>query len=532
MKAFTDLYYELDATTKTLPKVEALTNYFLRTRPEDSIWAIALLVGNRPKRPVKTSDLKAWATELAGVPDWLFDDSYSVVGDLAETITLLINSKSERGAEISLNELMRELEVIASLSDIEKKERVLGYWKNLAPQELYIFNKLITGAFRVGVSKLLLFKALSKAYHIDEKVIAHRFIGNWKPGDTALLDLLKEDEFSDSISRPYPFCLAYALDVELSTLGNMEDWQIERKYDGIRGQIIVRNKELFVWSRGEELLTDKFPEFEDLRDYLPDGTVIDGEILPIVDGEIKSFNQMQKRTTRKALTKKILQEIPLKMVCYDLLEKDGKDLRDLPLQERRRLLEEVVIHSKAYNASLMLAPLLSCDAWENLDHLRNEAKAVGCEGLMLKRKDSNYETGRKRGKWWKWKVDPYSVDAVLIYAQAGHGRRANLFTDYTFAVWDGDALVPFTKAYSGLTDKEIIEVDAWIKKNTLEKFGPVRSVTPHWVFEIAFEGINESPRHKSGIALRFPRIARWRKDKPLSEANTKQDLLNLLHASR
>jgi len=532
MKAFTDLYYELDATTKTISKVEALTRYFLRTKPEDSIWAIALLVGNRPKRPVKTSDLKAWATELAGVPDWLFDDSYSVVGDLAETITLLINSRSETVSEISLNELMREFERLAPLSDAEKKEYVLGYWKSLAPQELYIFNKLITGAFRVGVSKLLVFKALSKAYQIEEKVIAHRFIGNWKPTDTSLLDLLKEDEFLDATSRPYPFCLAYALDVELSTLGNIGDWQIERKYDGIRGQIIVRSKELFVWSRGEELLTDKFPEFEELKDYLPDGTVIDGEILPIVNGGIRSFNQMQKRTTRKALTKKILQEIPLKMVCYDLLEQDGKDLRDLPLQERRRLLEEVVTTSKAYHSSLVLAPLLFCDAWENLDQLRNEAKATGCEGLMLKRKDSNYETGRKRGKWWKWKVDPYSIDAVLIYAQAGHGRRANLFTDYTFAVWDGDALVPFTKAYSGLTDKEIIEVDAWIKKNTLEKFGPVRSVTPHWVFEIAFEGINESPRHKSGIALRFPRIARWRKDKPVSEANTKQDLLNLLHANK
>lgn len=532
MKAFADLYYELDATTKTTPKVEALTQYFLHTKPEDSIWAIALLVGNRPKRPIKTSDLKLWSAALANVPEWLFDDSYSVVGDLAETITLLINSKSENVSDVSLNELMREFESFAKLSDDQKKEIVLNYWNTLSPRELYIFNKLITGAFRVGVSKLLVFKALAKAYGIDEKVIAHRFIGNWKPTNTLLTDLLKEDEFSDSTSRPYPFCLAYALDVELKSLGDIQDWQIEQKYDGIRGQIIVRHRQLFVWSRGEELLTDKFPEFNELIEFLPDGTLIDGEILPIVEGQIKSFNQMQKRTTRKALTKKILQDIPLKMVCYDLLEKDGKDLRDLPLEERRKLLEEIVIHSKAFNSSLVLAPILQCDAWENLNTLRNQAKAVGCEGLMLKRKDSNYETGRKRGKWWKWKVDPYSIDAVLIYAQSGHGRRANLFTDYTFAVWDGDVLVPFTKAYSGLTDKEIIEVDAWVKKNTIEKFGPVRSVTPHWVFEIAFEGINESPRHKSGIALRFPRIARWRKDKPLSEANTKQDLLNLLHTNR
>lgn len=532
MKGFTDLYYELDATTKTLPKVEALTRYFLRTSPEDTIWAIALLIGNRPKRPVKTSDLKAWATELAEVPAWLFDDSYSVVGDLAETITLLINSTVSTASQTSLNALMREFELLSKQSDPEKKERVLAYWKSLAPQELYIFNKLITGAFRVGVSKLLVFKALAKAYQIDEKVIAHRFMGNWKPANTPLQDLLKEDAFADAGSRPYPFCLAYALDVELNTLGNIEDWQIEYKYDGIRGQIIVRNNELFVWSRGEELLTDKFPEFEALKHCLPNGTVIDGEILPIVNGEIRSFNQMQKRTTRKALTKKILQEIPLKMVCYDLLEKDGKDLRDLPLQERRQLLEDVLMRSGACQSSLIIAPVLSRDAWKDLDRLRNEAKTAGCEGLMLKRRDSNYETGRKRGKWWKWKVEPYTIDAVLIYAQAGHGRRANLFTDYTFAVWDGDALVPFTKAYSGLTDKEMVEVDAWIKKNTIEKFGPVRSVTPHWVFEIAFEGINESPRHKSGIALRFPRIARWRKDKPLSEANTKQDLLNLLHANR
>jgi len=531
MRGFTDLYYELDATTKTSSKVETLTRYFLSAKPEDSIWAIALLIGNRPKRPVKTNDLKAWATELAGIPAWLFDDAYSVVGDLAETITLLIDSQSVAGSATGLNELMQELQTISVLPDTGKKEKILSYWRVLPPRELYIFNKLITGAFRVGVSKLLVFKALAKAYGIDEKVIAHRFIGNWKPDTISLTDLLKEDETGDTISRPYPFCLAYALDVELESLGSIEEWQIERKYDGIRGQIIVRRGELFVWSRGEELLTDKFPEFGELTSCLPDGTVIDGEILPIVDGQIRSFNQMQKRTTRKALTKKILQEIPLKMVCYDLLEKDGKDLRDLPLQERRRSLEDIVVGSKAWHSSLELAPLLHAGAWSELDALRNDAKAVGCEGLMLKRKDSNYETGRKRGKWWKWKVDPYSIDAVLIYAQAGHGRRANLFTDYTFAVWDGDVLVPFTKAYSGLTDKELIELDAWIKRNTIEKFGPVRSVTPHWVFEIAFEGINESPRHKSGIALRFPRISRWRRDKALSEANTKKDLLNLLHAT-
>jgi DNA ligase 1 len=334
------------------------------------------------------------------------------------------------------------------------------------------------------------------------------------------------------LSRPYPFYLAYTLDIPFEEMGKISDWQIERKYDGIRGQIIIRKNQIFIWSRGEDLLTDKFPEFNILAEALPDGVVIDGEILPILDGKIASFNEMQKRISRKVLSKKILATVPLQMIAYDLLEWHGEDIREKSLRERRQLLENLIKSFEDKNLPLQLSPTITCDDFLKLNDLRNEAKTFGCEGLMLKHKDSIYETGRRRGKWWKWKVDPYTIDAVMIYAQRGHGRRANLYTDFTFAVWDGDNLVPFTKAYSGLTDKELVEVDAWIKKNTIDKFGPVRSVIGELVFEIAFEGINASPRHKSGIALRFPRIARWRKDKPKHEANTKQDLLNLLHATQ
>lgn len=526
MKAFSDLYSELDRTTKTNEKIEAMSRYFTRVDAKDAIWAIALLTGRRPKRPIRTSDLKSWANQLAGIPDWLFEDSYSVVGDLAETVSLLI-PVSQNSVTVSLSELMQDILLLSNKPDEEKKRWLLSYWNNLTREELFVFNKLIMGGFRVGVSQQLVYKALAGAYALDERVVAHRLMGSWLPQENDVKQLLFEGDAFDH-SKPYPFYLAYQLDVAPHELGNISDWQIERKYDGIRGQLIVRNKELHVWSRGEELMTDKFIEFGPLKHLLADGTVLDGEILPFRDGRILSFNELQKRIGRKNISKKVLQDVPLCLMCYDLIEYKGEDIRMKPLKERRRLLEEV-INAQASDL-LKLSPVLECNDWSGLEGLRNSSKLLGCEGLMLKHRDSIYETGRRRGKWWKWKVDPYTVDAVLIYAQSGHGRRANLYTDYTFAIWDKGELVPFTKAYSGLTDVEIIEVDSWIKRNTLEKFGPVRSVKAELVFEIAFEGIAASSRHKSGIALRFPRISRWRKDKTKEEINTKDDLLQLLQA--
>jgi len=526
MKALSDLYTKLDQTTSTNAKIDKLVDYFIHADSKDSIWTIALLTGRRPKRPIKTSDLKKWAAELAEIPFWLFEDSYDVVGDLAETISLLIPTTTN-DSTVSLNEVMNDILLLTHKTDEEKKVWLLSFWQTFSKDELFVFNKLITGSFRVGVSQQLVFKALAKAFGSDDKVIAHKFMGSWLPQETDLKQVLQDDGSSDH-SKPYPFYLAYPLDIRPEHLGDIKDWQIERKYDGIRGQLIVRNNEVHIWSRGEELMTEKFTEFQHLNNLLPEGTVLDGEVLPFKDGKILSFNDMQKRIGRKNISKKILQDVPLCLMCYDLIECKGKDIRMNPLKGRRALLEEL-LHSHP-SELLKLSPLLECDAWEKLDALRTESKLMGCEGVMLKHKDSVYETGRRRGKWWKWKVDPYTVDAVLIYAQSGHGRRANLFTDYTFAVWNKGELVPFAKAYSGLNDKEILEVDTWVKRNTLEKFGPVRSVKAELVFEIAFEGINASPRHKSGIALRFPRILRWRKDKKKEDINTKDDLLQLLNS--
>ena len=531
MKKFAELFTILDQTTKTNAKIDALANYYTVSNAADALWTTALLTGRKPKRTVKTSELKLWAMELSGVSEWLFEESYQVVGDLAETITLLL-PPSESQTEYSLSGIMALLKTLDKESETNRKNIIQEIWMQLSTAERFVFNKLITGSFRVGVSQQLVIKALAKQYNLIDSNVAHRLMGNWIPETSTLQHLLFNPDIQEDLSKPYPFYLAYQLDVPIVSLNNIEDWQVEYKYDGIRGQIIVRKDELFVWSRGEELMTDKFPEFEVLKHTLPDGTVIDGEILPFNGDEPMPFHIMQTRIGRKNLSKKSLADAPLCMMCYDLLEYEGQDIRLLTLSERRKYLEQLItelnLKYPSAAAVLKLSPVFDCQTEQQLIDLRLVSRDKMCEGLMLKHKDSLYESGRRRGKWWKWKIDPLTIDGVLIYAQRGHGRRADLYTDYTFAVWHDEELVPFTKAYSGLTDKELVEVDAWVKKHTKEKFGPVRSVTPELVFEIAFEGINPSPRHKSGVALRFPRILRWRKDKKIQDANHKEDLLDLI----
>jgi DNA ligase-1 len=528
MKALAKLFTAIDQTTSTNEKIDALVSYFNRAPAEDAIWCIALLTGRRPKRVIKTGELWTWAEELSKIPQWLFTESYSIVGDLAETITLLLPSHTNT-SEYSLHKVMEDMASLQDRSETERKEYVTGMWLQLNKHELFVFNKLITGGFRMGVSDKIVIKALAKHFNIDENIVAHRLTGSWQPQNNSPQKLLKEENAADNISRPYPFYLAYPLEVSPAELGDINDWYVEYKYDGIRGQIIVRDNQLFVWSRGEDLLTEKFVEFHELVHMLPNGTVLDGEILPRKDNKFLSFNAMQTRIGRKNITKKAREEAPLVMVCYDILEHNGVDIRHLSLQERRSILENLLQLTRANypDVPLMISPLVVKDSWEEIIEVRSASRDASVEGLMLKNKHSVYKTGRRRGDWWKWKIDPLSIDGVLIYAQRGHGRRADLYTDFTFAVWDGDELVPFAKAYSGLTDKEMAEVDAWIKKNTKEKFGPVRSVTPTLVFEIGFEGINTSSRHKSGIALRFPRILRWRKDKTARDANTREDLEQL-----
>jgi len=536
MKQFAELVIKLGTSTKTNDKLDALAQYFAAANDADKVWVIAIFSGRRPKRAVNSTLLQVWCNEVSGLPAWLFEESYHTVGDLAETIALLLpeKDKGNSSSEQSLTWYLDKLISIEKESEAIKKEFIIGSWLHMSKEECFVFNKLITGGFRIGVSQKLMVNALAKTVNISPSIIAHRISGNWDPATTTFSTLMNEQGSTIDHSKPYPFYLAYAVEEDLKGLGDPAEWQAEWKWDGIRGQIIKRNNELFVWSRGEELMTEKFPEYEILKTLLPDGTVLDGEIIsgrPSSTGnnlafEVLPFANLQTRIGRKNITKKNLQEAPVIFIVYDLIEYNGEDYRENSLNERRAILENII--QQLRHPAIFLSPVISFNSWEELAKIRTQSRNYGAEGIMLKRKISTYQVGRRRGDWWKWKIDPMVIDAVMIYAQKGHGRRSNLYTDYTFAVKDGEKLVSFTKAYSGLTDKEFAEVDSFVKRNSIEKFGPVRTVKPELVFEIAFEGIASSNRHKSGVALRFPRINRWRKDKKPDDINTIDDLKEML----
>ncbi len=525
MKAFSQLLLSLENTNKTSSKIKYLENFFLNASDADKVWTIALFTHRRPKRQVNTRMLADWAMTFSQLDTWLFEESYHVVGDLAETISLILPNPT-KSDDRSLADWMTYLQQLTDKSEMEKEVAIKSAWNTLAHEERFVFNKVITGGFRVGVSHNTIYKALGKVLDIEQAEVAHRLSGDWDPYEVSFDDLLHSDlEVSDS--KPYPFYLAYPLEEEASSLGEVEDWDIEWKWDGIRSQLIKRGDELFLWSRGEELITEKFPELHPLRELLPNGTVIDGELLAFSEGRPMPFAVLQTRIGRKNVSKKHLMEAPASIICYDLLEFGGRDIRSEPLSDRRARLE-TLLSEGLLEPRLQLSASLKCQSWNEVADLREQSRQHDAEGFMIKRWSSPYKSGRKRGDWWKWKVDPYSVDAVMVYAQKGHGRRADIYSDYTFAVWDDGQLVPFAKAYSGLTDKEMREVTAFVQRHTLERFGPVRTVTPELVFEIHFEAINKSTRHKSGLAVRFPRIHRWRRDKKPEEANTLEDLKALL----
>ena len=526
MKRFADLFTTIDQSTKTNTKVAALADYFREAREQDRLWTIAIFSGRRPKRGVTTTRLREWAAQEAGIALWLFEECYPIVGDLAETIALVLPPPTDT-VDRSLSDWIDTLRQLAPMAEEDRKQIVVDAWRSLPTLERFLFNKLLTGGFRVGVSQKLMTRALAAATGLPETELAHCLMGQWHPDDTTWHDLIEAEDPAADASRPYPFFLASGLEGAPEDLGPTSDWQAEWKWDGIRGQLILRDGQHFVWSRGEELMTDRFPEMARACDYLPQGTVLDGELLAWGDNQPQSFNALQKRIGRKTVPKKLLTETPVILYAYDLLEWEGQDLRDQPLSERRAMLVDACANLPP-EAPIKLSPTLPFQTWADLAEPRLSARAAQAEGLMIKRCDSPYRVGRKKGDWWKWKLDPLTIDAVMIYAQAGHGRRANLFSDYTFAVWSGNDLVPFAKAYSGLTDAEFRKITAWVKKNTLQRFGPVRQVTPYHVFEIAFEGIQASPRHKSGIALRFPRMLRWRQDKATQDANTLDDLMQML----
>ncbi len=525
MRQFADLFIRMDQSNKTNDKVDALVDYLREAPADEQLWGIAILSHRRPKRTVNTTLLRNWAAEEANLPLWLFEDSYHIVGDLAETIALVLPEKSEE-TDHNLRYWIDYIRALDKVDESTKRTAIVQAWNQLDYGQRFIFNKLITGNWRIGVSDKLVARAIAKFTGLPENTVLHRLAGAWSPDHSTFEELILGENASDDLSRPYPFCLAHPLEQEPEALGLVSEWMAEYKWDGIRGQIIKRAGELYVWSRGEELVTDKYPEYQILRANLPDGVVLDGEIIGWKDGLPLPFASMQTRIGRKTIGKKHLTDTPVVFIAYDVMEYQNKDVRDLPFTERRAIVEDVVAEGRA--DCLVLSPLIEAASWEELAIKRNNAAEMKAEGLMLKRADSVYKTGRKRGDWWKWKLEPRMIDAVMIYAQQGAGRRANLYTDFTFAVWSGTELVPFTKAYSGLTDAEFRKVDAWIRKNTLERFGPVRSVKPELVFEIAFEGIQESKRHKSGIALRFPRMNRWRTDKKAEEANTLDDLKGFL----
>ncbi len=525
MKHFAELILALESSNKTTAKIDAMVHYLQTADEKDKLWFLALFTGKRPKRPVNSNFLKLWALEIIQLPEWLFLESYSSVGDLGETLSLILPAP-ENNIDKSLNQWITELIDLKDKTDAEKKEYVLTSWNGLDYTERFIFNKLIGGSFRVGVSKKLLINALAKYSGIEASQLMHSIMGKWAIEEVNFEDLIQGTNINPDNSKPYPFCLAYPLEKKPEELGEVEEWQVEYKWDGIRGQFIKRNDEVFIWSRGEELVNAQFPELVAAFEKMEGNFVLDGEILAVADNEVLNFNELQKRLNRKTISAKMMKEIPINTFVYDILEYESEDLREKPLVERRLLLEKLIESSELEN--IKISEVIIAKSWEELADVREKSRENNSEGLMLKQKNSHYHSGRKKGDWWKWKVDALTIDAVLIYAQKGSGRRSGFYTDYTFAVKKEDQLVTIAKAYSGLTDKEIMEVSRFVTKNSIEKFGPVRTVKAELVFEIAFEGIGFSNRHKSGVALRFPRILRWRKDKTVKDIDDIEEVKKLI----
>ncbi len=529
MIRFARLYHAIDATTKTSGKLSAMEAYFAEASFSDAAWAIYFLAGNKPRQLVPTKCLRQWAAQEADIAAWLCDEAYHAVGDLAETISLVVPSGVDAQSKTLTEWLDQRLLPLRGKTEEQQRADVSDIWRETSPATRLVVMKLMTGAFRVGVSKRLATRAIANCWNIPADGVAHRLMGNWLPTADFFEQLIASETGDTTISQPYPFCLAHPIEVDSDPeqLGAVDEYAAEWKWDEIRGQLIRRADQTFIWSRGEELMERRWPEIETAAERLPNGTVLDGEILATEsDGRVLPFAQLQRRIGRKTVGKKLLKEVPVVFHAFDLLELSGQDLRSLPWEKRRQELDALL--DRVVQPQLQRTELLNANSWNEWRLLRAASREHNAEGLMIKRRSAPYDVGRSRGTWWKWKIAPYTIDAVLIYAQKGHGKRASLFTDYTFAVWDAGQLVPFAKAYSGLADAEIRQVDRFVRQHTQESFGPVRSVTPTLVMELAFEGLQRSTRHKSGIATRFPRIVRWRHDKLAQDANTLQELLALL----
>jgi len=525
MRRYAQLMVDVDQTSKTSVKVDNIICYLENTSDTDKLYAIALLLDGIPTRLTSLSQIKEWAIDLSGVPSWLFDESVHVVGDLAETIALLIPQSSD-SADYSLKYWLDAIKSWKTCVSPDLKEEVLSAWEHMGYNEKYLFNKLISGGYRAGISRNLVLKALSAHTGLPVTGITARLMCDWNPCTVSFEELLFKEDKRNELSKPYPFCLAYLLEQDVKALGKADDWMADYTWDGLRVQLILREGEAFIWSDDEVLLSDKFPELSALKSLISAGMVIEGEIIPLREENSAPFFNLQTRIGRKSINKKLLKDIPICLKAYDILEYEGQDIRHYPIIERKKILEKICI--SVNDPVLQLSEIMHENSWETVEDIRIKARIKGASGLVLKRKTSPYHVGKMMGDWWLWQVDPYKIDAVLLYASKGQGRMANLYADYTFAVWQGQQLIPFTKAYLGLSVSEYRQVDAFVRKHTLERFGPVRSVKPELVFELTFQGIQSSPRHKSGITLRYPKIKIWRKDKKATEANSINDLKNLL----
>jgi DNA ligase-1 len=520
VKRFADLFRALDATTKSTGKLAALEHYFRTAPPRDAAWGLFFLSGATISRVVNSTELRLWLGEAAGLPEWLVAECYGSVGDLGETLALLFpRDDREAGADVSLADVVETILRVKSLPEDERRAVMLAHWESFDLTQRLILNKLITGSFRVGVARTQVLRGLARAFDLEPDVVERRFVGGFEPSVESFLRVTSREDVEPDRPRPYPFCLAHPVDAapaEGSEWGDVARWQVEWKWDGIRAQLMKKRGEVLLWTRGEELVTHRFPEVAALGARLPDGTALDGEVLAWQDDAPMPFAALQKRIGKEKPGKKLLEDVPVTFVAYDILEHEGRDVRGEPMSVRRELLERV-----AEKADVRVSPLVEASTWEDLARERERSRELGREGLMIKARDSTYAAGRPRGTWWKWKVDPFTVDAVLVYAQLGNGRRAEIHSDYTFALRNDEGqLVPFAKAYSGLSDQELAVMDRWVRANTLERHGPVRVLKPELVFEVAFENVQVSTRHKCGLAVRFPRIVRQRTDKRPEDADS------------
>ena len=540
MRNFATLFKELDETAQADLKIEALINYFKKVPPEDLAWTVSLLLGRKIKQVISVKRLRKWSVELTQIPDWLLAECLNNVGDLAETISLILPFEGN-SENIPLHVWIEQC--IFPLKDQQEeiqKEKIVSFWHQLNSVERFLFNKLVTGSFHVDIPPKLIIKALSSFCSLNEKYISQRLIGNWVP-TAGFFNFLCTSNVSDTMANiPYPFNPVVQLDLKVEDLGNINQWLFEWKWNGIRSQIIKRENKVFIWSHDEDLLNDSFPELYELGSILPDGTVIEGIIIPIRDNILLPSAELKKRIAKRYPVKKILSDIPVSFVAFDLLEFDKEDIRNKSLNQRRNLLKEIL--NDITDKRIILSGVVECNSWKDLKIARSEAGKKSVDGLMLKRLYSPYSIGSETivsamqsgiltTNWYKWKNDPLTINAILLYARLEQGSTSPLFKEYTFALWHDGKLIPFAKTSSGLTDEEIIQVDSFIRKNTLGKFGPVRTVKPELVFKLEFDGIQKSSRNKSGIVVLSPHITRWHHYKKIEEAGSLNSLTILLNNS-